>query len=123
MALISMFYSPPSWQHHKSSQTTMLARLERMIDSGDKAAHAFAEREVAALTKIRNGKFKSTFNREADTTFTGKHGERSGWAKLSAKAQESYNRPSFFDRLFGRTLPSQHSEKVRCRPTRSFNFC
>jgi hypothetical protein len=90
----------------------MMARLERVINSGDPAAAAFAQRELAALTKIRNGEFKAAHKRADDSTFTGKHGESSGWAKLSAKAQEGYNRQSFFDRMFGRKLPSQHTDKA-----------
>mmetsp|Transcript_50326 Transcript_50326/g.69847 ORF Transcript_50326/g.69847 Transcript_50326/m.69847 type:complete len:132 (-) Transcript_50326:120-515(-) len=98
-------------------QDALSKRLLRFVKAGtpDSATKTFVEGEVEALSQLRNNEFKAKYARVEDTTFTGKQGEQYGWAKLSAKAQEAYNAQSFFDRLFGRSRPSQHTKETAHR--------
>eukprot|EP00038_Savillea_parva_P006235 m.162463 g.162463 ORF g.162463 m.162463 type:complete len:133 (-) comp12194_c0_seq1:856-1254(-) len=97
-------------------QGTLSQRLDRLAGAGSADTTAFVQKEVDALAKLRNSDFKSRYAREEDTTFTGAQGESFGWSKLSAQAQETYNTQSFFDRLFGRKMPSQHTKETAHRP-------
>eukprot|EP00037_Helgoeca_nana_P013126 m.120542 g.120542 ORF g.120542 m.120542 type:complete len:134 (+) comp21850_c0_seq1:376-777(+) len=101
-------------------QGALSKRLDRLANSSPSstaqcATASFVEGEVAALEQLRNSDFKSRYAREVDTTFTGAQGEKY-WAKLSAKSQEGYNTQSFFDRMFGRKIPSQHTKETAHRP-------